>query len=54
MYNILSVLMRIFIFTKLVVTCGNYFEMFIKRCFNKLVSSNFLELSGKSFEAHYE
>jgi len=42
---------RIVIFTKLLVSWGNHLEMVIIRRFSGLMSSEFLEIRYKSFEA---
>ena len=41
--------MRIVIFTKLLVSCSNYLETVIIRCFSRLMSINFREFVSKSF-----
>jgi len=48
MWIIFRVLALIVIFTKLVVTSGNYFGMVNNEMFNELVCSNFLELCGRN------
>jgi len=51
---IFSILVRIVIFTKLLVSWNNYLEMIIIQCFGGLMSSNFLKFVSKSINPNCE